>query len=557
MTDTRPNKNIPSIVSPSKEPVDDEPALGGSGAPAPAPAPAADELLPPRQGISYLPHQEEGVRWMLERENEDATICRGGILADDMGLGKTFQTIGLIKNGIGPEGSGAEGVPTLIVCPPALMAGWLEELRACGFFVSVLKSVTMWVGETEKPAGAGPTVWLTTYPKADAYRKCRLAGRAGEDKYFWDRVVLDEGHAIRNGKACSRWWAALAFAKYAERRWILSATPVQNGVRDWENLCMFLHCRGVRKGNYAEVGEAIMLRRTMAELRSVISELPPPPRFITHDLNIPVGGREERLFRALCDQLQSAVDSRAVSALIKLELYMRIQQFLVHPQIYIEAMRTKFKGAYPRPDWTDTATKWEAAMEQLEIAVRDRVPTIIFCNFRTEMDKVQAAAVAMGARVWSVRGGMSAETIGDAVSKAREVAEAGVDPVVFVCQIVSGGVGLNLQFCRRILFLSQHWNPAVVHQAVGRAVRIRQKAVVDVHMFRIVDDVMDNLDRRMVQIHLCKIAAAKEVCLSLYEGYAPLREEAFGSCEDLAPVGASEADPSSDSDTDDDDPSGV
>lgn len=477
------------------------------------------ELLPCREGIEYLSHQTEGVRWMMAREDAGAAVCRGGILADDMGLGKTFQTIGLIKNT-------AAAVKTLIVCPPALMAGWQEELRACGFHVCTLMSAVTW---TPYPTETN-VVWLTTYSKADIYRKCRLGSLRGEAKYFWNRVVLDEGHAIRNGKACSRWWAALAFAKYAERRWILSATPVQNGVRDWENLCMFLHTKGVRRGaGYAEVGAAIMLRRTMAELRSVISDLPPPPRFITHDLSIPVDSKEERLFCALCNQLQSAIESKAVSALIKLELYMRIQQFLVHPQIYIEAMREKFKGAYPRPDWSETATatKWSAAMEQLEISVKERVPTIIFCNFRTEMDMVHAAAVEMGARVWSVRGGMSTDAVGDSVREAREAAEDGKEAVVFVCQIVSGGVGLNLQFCRRILFLSQHWNPAVVHQAVGRAVRIRQKAVVDVHMFRVVDDVMDNLDRRMVQIHLRKIAAAKEVCLSLYEGYAPLTEESF------------------------------
>jgi hypothetical protein len=183
-------------------------------------------LEPPRAGIEYLDHQVKGIRWMMERESVDAPYCRGGILADDMGLGKTFQTIGLIKNG-------GEGVRTLIVCPPALMAGWLEELRTCGFFVSILKGATTWLAP---PAGTDtPTIWLTTYPKADAYRKFPLRG-AREEKYFWERIVLDEGHAIRNGRACSRWWAALAFAKDAERRWILSATPVQNGPRDWENL---------------------------------------------------------------------------------------------------------------------------------------------------------------------------------------------------------------------------------------------------------------------------------------------------------------------------------
>ena len=96
-----------------------------------------------------------------------------------------------------------------------------------------------------------------------------------------------------------------------------------------------------------------------------------------------------------------------------------------------------------------------------------------------------------------------------------------------VGQIVSGGAGVNLQFCRRVLFLSQHWNPAVVHQAVGRAVRIGQRAVVEIHMFRVVDGVMDNMDRKMVEIHLRKIGCAQEVCPSLYEGYAPLKEDAF------------------------------
>jgi len=139
---------------------------------------------------------------------------------------------------------------------------------------------------------------------------------------------------------------------------------------------------------------------------------------------------------------------------------------------------------------------------------------------------------------------MAADKIGEAVSGGREAAAAG-EPVVFVVQIVAGGAGLNLQFCSRILFLSQHWNPAVVHQAVGRAVRIGQRAVVEVHMFRVVDDVMDNLDRRMLQVHLRKITGAQEICGTLYEGFAPLKEESF-EAEGVA--GATEPSASPDSD---------
>jgi hypothetical protein len=220
----------------------------------------------------------------------------------------------------------------------------------------------------------------------------------------------------------------------------------------------------------------------------------------------------------------------------KLALYLRIQQFLVHPQIYIQAMRDRLRGAYPRPDWNGTATKWSAFSRDLAEGVRDKEGTIVFCQFRAEMDRVVRLAERMGAAVWSVRGGMGSVAVGEAVREARETAMASADKgsrkgVVVVVQIVAGGAGLNLQFCRRVLFLSQHWNPAVVHQAVGRAVRIGQRGVVDVVMYRVVDGVMDNLDRLMVDRHLAKIEVARDICASLYEGWDPVPIEGRGDDE--------------------------
>jgi hypothetical protein len=118
---------------------------------------------------------------------------------------------------------------------------------------------------------------------------------------------------------------------------------------------------------------------------------------------------------------------------------------------------------------------------------------------------------------------MGSEKVGIAVAEAKAAAGR-EEPVVVVVQIVAGGAGINLQFCRRILFLSMHWNPAVVHQAIGRAVRIGQRHIVDIHVYRVTDDVLDNLDSRMVVAHTGKIAAAKEVCSSLFSGYLPLPE---------------------------------
>ena len=469
-------------------------------------------LLAVREGIHYKPHQVTGIRWMLDRERSDAPLCRGGVLADDMGLGKTFQTIGLMLNG-------AAGMRTLIVCPPALMAGWTAELTACGFFVSTLFDGAAHWKPAPKEWPTDRVVWLATYPRICMYHSVLM--RSGEGRF--DRVVLDEGHAIRNGFKTARGLACLKIAWFASCRWILSATPVQNGFRDWANICMWLRV-ACKRSELAAAAEVLMLRRTMAELRcDGVTDLPPAPVFVVRDLSIPEEEKAEetartdsefRYFHALCDKLEDVLDDRHVSALAKLELYMRIQQFLVHPQIYIEGRPERAE----RP-WTGGATKWSACVEgDLAEAVRDRVGTIVFCQFRREMDLVATAARGMGAAVWSVRGGMSVAEVGAAVEGGR-VAVAEGKAVVMVVQIVSGGVGLNLQFCQRVLFLSQHWNPAVVHQAVGRAVRIGQKEVVRVFMYRVVDDVMDNLDLRMTAIHAGKIGVAKELCSSFYEGF--------------------------------------
>ena len=450
-----------------------------------------------------MPHQEEGVRWLLNRKPSR------GILADDMGLGKTFQIIGLLRN--------SPWLSTLIIAPPVLIASWTAELRACGFGVSSLQSgVTKWTGLA---TGVAKTVCLSTYPKTPNIADAIAAGRMDP----FQRVILDEGHCIRNGEGTRRGSACFRIVADAESRWILSATPVQNSSRDWRTLCRWLGL-AVEEGSDTAT---IMLRRTMEDLRRTDSDaaVPPPPRFVVRELSI-AGGAEKKLFRVLCDQLEDAMESSSTSGLLKLELYLRIQQFLVHPQIYIEAMRGKFGDGYPRPDWMGSTTKWTAFTKDLAASVANKEPVIVFCQFRDEMDRVAAAATAMGASVWSIRGGMSSVAIGEAVNDGRAAAAAATAAVVFIVQIISGGVGLNLQFCRRILFLSQHWNPAVVHQAVGRAVRIGSDVSVEIVTYRICDEALDNLDIRMMEVHAAKIAAARDVCSSLFHGFlgTPLDE---------------------------------
>jgi hypothetical protein len=87
-----------------------------------------------------------------------------------------------------------------------------------------------------------------------------------------------------------------------------------------------------------------------------------------------------------------------------------------------------------------------------------------------------------------------------AIEGSRKAASEGIPTVMFV-QIQAGNAGINLQHLTRIVFLSSHWNPSVVDQAVGRSYRIGQKEQVEVHHILLADGAVKNIDRYMARIH--------------------------------------------------------
>jgi SWI/SNF-related matrix-associated actin-dependent regulator of chromatin subfamily A3 len=60
----------------------------------------------------------------------------------------------------------------------------------------------------------------------------------------WLRVVLDEGHTIRNVRTTQLGRAALALK--AERRWIVTGTPIQNRSADLYAAAAFLRLEPLR-----------------------------------------------------------------------------------------------------------------------------------------------------------------------------------------------------------------------------------------------------------------------------------------------------------------------
>ena len=332
----------------------------------------------------------------------------------------------------------------------------------------------------------------------------------------WDRVILDEGHFIRN---CNTRRALSVNRIQAKRKWVLSGTPVQNGLRDFKSLASWLGYENLfRNAQCVSVAADIIKRRQITFLASV---MPPPPVQERVGLLYPEGA-EKDLFLALVGRLENALERSYPSSCI-LELYLRVQMFISHPQIYVDAMRRKF-GAYQRADWTNTNTKLTAFKGLLEA---DNVsPTLVFCHFKMEMDFVASEAREAGYTVCFVRGGMSAASRKFGIDQSMALASAG-KPTMIICQIVAGNCGLNLQHLTRVIFYTQHWNPAVIDQALTRSYRYGQKSNVTIHHLLMGSSELLNIDRRMLEKHQDKRDIAKSLMPELEFPFHP-DFDAFG-----------------------------
>jgi SNF2 family DNA or RNA helicase len=248
----------------------------------------------------------------------------------------------------------------------------------------------------------------------------------------------------------------------------------------------------------SSLAPTVLLRRTVADVRDVVTTMPAlKPMHRVIPVTLPSGGEEESVFQSLVGRLETALDSHA-STMIVLELYLRIRQFVAHPVIYVGAMRRKYKERYAREAWTGTASKTEAFQRML--ATNPAEPTIVFTTFKQEMELAELHMRAAGYKTWTIGGGMTDDQRSRVTSESSAAAAAGT-PIGIIVQIVAGGAGLNLQHCSRVCFLSSHWNPAVVDQAIARAYRMGQTKHVTVLHFLIADDAERNIDRRMASLH--------------------------------------------------------
>ncbi|KAJ3514328.1 hypothetical protein NLJ89_g2437 [Agrocybe chaxingu] len=360
--------------------------------------------------VDLLKHQLQALQWCIERENpvvpnketdkpvqfwqlrkrgtqsyyyniatktpQEAppVLGRGALCADAMGLGKTLTMIALVlatKQQVDQGFSKA----TLIVVPLSVMSNWEKQIADHCAPGSV--STCVYYGANRNTSAADLQKYdivITTYQTVTGEHE-EGANGAGPSKkkkknernlfeVTWKRIILDEGHTIRNPKTKM---AKAVVALNASRRWVLSGTPIINSPRDLGSILTFLRiCRPLDSEDFykrlllrpLKNGEASGVELLRMEDKDGKPLIPLPA---VEMIKVPVTLSEEA--RTLYDEVEQVSKQRVenlmsggMTAAINsnvLSMLTRMRQIALHPGLvparYAEELRNAEAYDGPNP----------------------------------------------------------------------------------------------------------------------------------------------------------------------------------------------------------------
>ena len=392
-------------------------------------------------------HQKKGVSWLLSMENLDRGP-KGGFLCDEMGLGKSVQIISVILGNVKKN--------TLIVVPKSIVTQWKNEIYKFAPSLSVF--IYDGSDRTQDPDDLLKSD-VVIAPYSLLTEKAMMLQRIR-----WGRIVLDEGHEIRNPSS-SKFKAACKL--HAELRWILSGTPVFNSMKDFVTLCTFIGVnRKLVQGMTTKVKNLYLLRRTKED--NPMLEI---PECKFENVELEMYPEERELYKCAFIESQETIKDIFRSAInvnmYNMEIFeclLRARQSMIYPQMYINGIAKK-RDEIPE-FWEGRSKKMETLFKLISEHPDEK--TLVFCQFKQEMDYIRENLTCP---VFRIDGSVSKE---DREKQLKLFNEAPQNSV-FLIQVKAGGQGLNIQCASRIYFTAPCWNPATELQAIGRAHRSGQK----------------------------------------------------------------------------------
>lgn len=479
---------------------------------------------------TFLNHQLKGISWMLKREDKMDDFKRGGILADDMGLGKTIQMIGTI---LGSSNSG----PTILITPVSLINQWYDEIRK---WAPDLKVIIIY-GKNKKEslkklAGKGIeqyNIVITSYGLVTERKKENMIYNFLKN-ISWLRMILDEGHVIRNSKTRLH---KSVIEITADIKWILTGTPIHNSIKDGKNILNMIGVEGKRFSieKLQRMFHIYLLRRTKQILKKKY-KLNKPTVYITP---VELKGEERTLYKNQHERTVHLLKMFSFilnNSLEMLSWLSKMRQVSIHPQL----LQNHYHKSYNKykTEWINEQSKFDKLMELIKSHPNDSA--LVFCYYHEEIDMLEKQFTDKNISVLKYDGRCSNDTKKQILSRCSSLdykkyiqllsvslnknlyLSTDIQQKIYnyckvdvlIMQINSGSVGLNLQKFNHIYFTSPHYNPAIEDQAIGRCYRFGQKKPITVHKLISVlpkDDNIRTLEQNILDIQQRKRITQAEI----------------------------------------------
>lgn len=273
---------------------------------------------PKKLQTQLLPYQRQALAWLLEKENpqlppegsddavqlwkrqprtkgvftniatnfalqnQEPKLASGGILSDDMGMGKTLEMIALM---VADAKVASTSKSTLIIAPVGVMSNWSGQIASHVKADHALR-VLVHHGSGKKAMKAEDfaeyDVVITSYGTLATEYMSKgkkdpppIPRPQGLFSMKWRRVILDEGHIIRNPNNKS---TLAATNLMAQSKWVLTGTPIINNLKDLFSLVRFIGLTGglerleifnsilIRPLNQGDPNASLLLQALMATI---------------------------------------------------------------------------------------------------------------------------------------------------------------------------------------------------------------------------------------------------------------------------------------------------